>query len=257
MSRAKEMNDDMGAHRSDLVRAGDVRTDETARLPAVPQSFVAPPEVVLASPPDARDISAELAAPPRRRMPWLTLGLVGGIVAALAFSGGVWYQKDHGTGTGTGTGGGTGRAGAFAGAAGTGAQRAGGYGGFGGYGAAGGYGRAGAPGGEGQTGTGTGSGTAQGQGQSTSSVTTGTVKVVDGNTVYLTDAQGNTVKITTKGTTKVKLSKDGQVADLLPGDTVVIQGTRDSSGNLAATQVTQGSGVAAGGLGGGLPGSGG
>src|SRR6476469_4375897 len=31
------------------------------------------PEDVLAEPPDARDVSAELAAPPRRRLPWLTL----------------------------------------------------------------------------------------------------------------------------------------------------------------------------------------
>ncbi|MFF2198763.1 hypothetical protein, partial [Streptomyces sp. NPDC058157] len=30
------------------------------------------PEEILAEPPDTRDISAELAAPPRARMPWLT-----------------------------------------------------------------------------------------------------------------------------------------------------------------------------------------
>ena len=36
---------------------------------------------LLATPPDARDITAELAAPPRRKLPWLSLGLAGTAIA--------------------------------------------------------------------------------------------------------------------------------------------------------------------------------
>src|SRR5690348_13840903 len=98
MSSSKEMTQ-MGARRADLVKA------ETAVVPqtVVPPQMPAPPaEDILATPPDARDITAELAAPPRRRLPWLTLCLAAGIVAAGAFSGGVWYERDHGTTGGAG-----------------------------------------------------------------------------------------------------------------------------------------------------------
>ena len=47
---------------------------------------------LLSTPPDARDVSAELAAPPRRKLPWLSLVLAGGVIATGAFAGGVWYQ---------------------------------------------------------------------------------------------------------------------------------------------------------------------
>ncbi|MYS19202.1 hypothetical protein GTW78_02760, partial [Streptomyces sp. SID4948] len=53
------------------------------------------PEDILAEPPDARDISAELAAPPRRKLPWLTLALSACIVAAGAFAGGALVEKNH------------------------------------------------------------------------------------------------------------------------------------------------------------------
>ncbi|MFJ6771954.1 hypothetical protein ACIQOV_13485, partial [Kitasatospora sp. NPDC091257] len=52
---------------------------------------------LLATPPDARDVSAELAAPPRRKLPWLSLVLAGGVIATGAFAGGVWYQQNNGT----------------------------------------------------------------------------------------------------------------------------------------------------------------
>lgn len=219
MSSPKEMNR-MATDRADLVKAVLPPVPETVRPPAEPAHDI------LATPPDSRDITAELSAPPRRRMPWLTLCLAAGIVAAAAFSGGVWYERDHGNGNGGGrspvAGGGFG-------------QRAGGASGYGQ--------RNGAGFGQGQ-----GAGQGQGGGSSTT-MTTGTVKVVDGRNLYLTDAQGNIVKITTGGGTKVKLSKDGKVSDLQPGDTVVVQGTQDSSGNVAASQVTEGGGTL-GGLGG-------
>ncbi|GAA0663702.1 hypothetical protein GCM10010193_13930 [Kitasatospora atroaurantiaca] len=166
---------------------------------------------LLATPPDARDVTTELAAPPRRKLPWLTLVLAGGVIATLSFAGGVWYEQGNGKAT-------------------TSTPRAQGQGGFGGYG--GGYG---GQGGTRRNGAGTGQ-----NGQGGAGFTRGTVKAVDGSTVYLTDANGNTVKVTTADTTKVQLNKEGKVSDLQPGQTVTVVGTPDSSGGYAATQLTEG-----------------
>lgn len=207
------------------------------------------PEEILAQPPDARDIAAELAAPPRRKLPWLTLVLSACVVAAGAFAGGALVEKHHLNGTPGG-----GRGNAFAAAAsrgGTGTGTAGGrtFGGFGGAGT-------GATAGAGTTagagnGTGTGTGTAAGgagarSGTGGSGVTIGTVKLVDGNTIYVTDASGNIVKVTTGASTKVTEAKDGKVADLQPGQSVTVRGSDNGSGEIAATTVTQGEATAGG-----------
>ncbi|WP_405584524.1 hypothetical protein [Streptomyces sp. NBC_01190] len=180
------------------------------------------PEDVLAQPPDARDISAELAAPPRRKLPWLTLVLSACVVAAGAFAGGALVEKNHLQNLPGG-----GRANPFAAAAGARGGGGTGAGGrtFGGFG--------------GGTGTGTGSGTGTGTGAG-GGVTFGTVKLVDGSTLYVTDAQGDIVKVTTGGSTKVSETKDGKVSDLKAGQTVTVRGTAGSNGDIAATTVTQG-----------------
>ncbi|MET7305387.1 hypothetical protein [Embleya sp. NPDC005575] len=43
------------------------------------------PEDILGRPPAARDVAAELAAPPRRRLPLLTLALGAGVFASVGF----------------------------------------------------------------------------------------------------------------------------------------------------------------------------
>ncbi|GAA1140819.1 hypothetical protein F4556_003486 [Kitasatospora gansuensis] len=179
------------------------------------------PQDPLATPPDARDVTAELAAAPRRRLPWPTLVLSGAVLATLAFAGGVQYQKSNGTPDGQQR------------AARTNQQSTG---------------QNGYPGGgnrRAQNGTG-GTGNQPG-------FTRGTVKAVDGSTVYLTDANGNTVKVTTTDATKVQLAKEGKAADLQPGQTVTVVGTPDASGGYAATQLTEGG--ALGGFGGARPGA--
>ncbi|MFJ5883006.1 hypothetical protein [Kitasatospora cineracea] len=182
---------------------------------------------LLATAPDARDITAELAAPPRRKLPWPTLVLAGCVVAVLSFAGGVWYQKDNGTSTGTGN-----RAsatnGRFPGGTGTGTGR-GGYGG-------------------GQNGQAGGTGNGQAPGGAAGGFTRGTVKSVDGSTVYLTEADGTTVKVTTGDSTKVTTTKEGKVGDLQPGQSVTVMGSKAEDGSYNATQLTEGN--AAGGFGG-------
>ncbi|WP_371619433.1 DUF5666 domain-containing protein [Streptomyces sp. NBC_00454] len=217
------------------------------------------PEGILAEPPDTRDISAELAAPPRPRLPWLSLLLAGGVVAGLAFAGGALVEKGHlqgsagsasaasGRNPAAGAGG-QGRTGFGQGGTGAGGQRQG----AGGQ-SAGGQGPGQGATGQGRTGTGQ-NGSRQGSGGATgglgagAGLTTGTVKLVDGTTLYVTDAQGNVVKITTDSNTQITEAKSGKVSDLQPGQTVTVRGSQSPSGDVAATTVAQGVG---GGFGGG------
>ncbi|MEV0415201.1 hypothetical protein AB0I68_31530 [Streptomyces sp. NPDC050448] len=201
----------------------------------------ADPAEILSRPPDTRDISAELSAPPRARLPWLTLLLSGGVVAGLAFTGGALVEKGHLQGA---SGAGSGGRNFAAGAGGQGRTGSGQGGTWSGQGQ-------GATG-QGRTGTGQG-GPRQGSGGATGSpgagagVTTGTVKLVDGTTLYVTDAQGDVVKVTTDNSTQVTEAKSGKVSDLQPGQTVTVRGSQSPSGDVAATTVAQGGGGSGGG----------
>jgi hypothetical protein len=79
----------------------------------------------------------------------------------------------------------------------------------------------------------------------------GTVTVVDGTTLYVTDTTGDTVKVTTNTGTTVTKTDTGTVSDLAPGETVVIRGVQSSAGVYAAQTVSEGAAAAAtGGFGG-------
>lgn len=107
-----------------------------------------------------------------------------------------------------------------------------------------GTGASGSPGASGASGTGA---TALGAG----GATIGTVKLVDGNSVYVQDLQGNTIKVTTKPSTTVSVTKTGKASDLAPGSTVVVQGKQNADGtSMAATSISQSAGLG-GGFGGG------
>lgn len=66
----------------------------------------------------------------------------------------------------------------------------------------------------------------------------GTISSVNGDTIYLTDATGNTVKVTLSPSTKLTKSLGVSKTALHPGDSVVIQGVKNSSGTLVATSVS-------------------
>ncbi len=83
------------------------------------------------------------------------------------------------------------------------------------------------------------------QGGAGGDATIGEVKLVDGDNVYVTTADGTTVKVTTTADSEVTTMSDGTVADLEVGDTVVVQGTTDADGTVAASRINE-----AGGLGG-------
>lgn len=157
--------------------------------------------LVPASVPEDDDLETELLPlRRRRRLPLLTAFLALAAVAGGAFVGGVEIQKHYGA-----SGGSTARTGAASAAAAT--ARAGR--GF--------FSRAGAAGG----------------------VTTGQVTLVKGSTLYVTDFSGNTVKVTTSGA-RVTKSVTANAKSISPGDTVVVAGTTQANGTIAARTISLG-----------------
>ena len=151
------------------------------------------------------DLDAELPPPPprRKRLPLVTAGLAlcAAIGAGVVF--GILIQKHWG-----GSSSGGGRAASLAA---TFAARAG------------------------QTG---GSGSrAGGAGAFTRSGTVGQVKAIDGTSLYVTDLQGNTVKVTTGPGVRVRVTSDGTLKKVRPGDYVTVQGTQTTTG-YKATSIT-------------------
>lgn len=88
--------------------------------------------------------------------------------------------------------------------------------------------------GTGQGGTGQTGATGQG---GTGAATTGTVKLVDGTTVYIQTASGDTVTVKTGSNTSVQVN--GALKDLATGSTVSIQGQTGTDGTVTATSITK------------------
>jgi hypothetical protein len=163
---------------------------------------------LLAIPPRADDLGSALAArPPRLKLPKVTTALVVSALICAGFIGGALVQKHWGSSSSGG-----GAAAAFAaGRAGRGGGGAGGFGGAGGAGGAGG---------------------------GTGSSVTGTVTVVSGNTLYVTASDGTVYTVKTSGSTAVNVTLSGTLSQVKPGQSVVIAGSSDSSGNVTATSIT-------------------
>ena len=112
----------------------------------------------------------------------------------------------------------------------------------------------GVPGGGGQAGA-TGTAAARAGGGS-GGATAGTVANVKGSTLYVTSADGTTVKVKTNDNAKVTRNASSSVANVHPGDTVVIQGSTASSGTVTASSIiATAKGVTPGGFGGAFPGA--
>jgi hypothetical protein len=170
------------------------------------------------------DIGAALSRRPRARIPSLTLLLGALLVAGAGFVGGALVYKHIG---GAGSGGAGFNVSALRSAlAGSGTGRTGtGGSGFSGF-------------------AGGGSGTFGG-----GNATIGSVKLVDGSTLYVETATGSIVTVTLSPSTKITISSTGTVKDLSPGEDVIVEGTKNSSGNVAATSISQSSLGSTGGAG--------
>jgi hypothetical protein len=106
-------------------------------------------------------------------------------------------------------------------------------------------GRIGAAGGPGAAGgfagrfSGSGSGSGSGAaGAGAANGSFGTISSVNGKTIYLTDPTGNTVKVTLSSSTKLTKNLGVSTSSLHPGDSVAIQGVKNSNGTLVATSVS-------------------
>jgi hypothetical protein len=178
-----------------------------------------PPEELLNTSPFEGDLNEQLAAEPRprRRPPSVTVLLGTAVILVGGFIGGVQADRHWGakkspdpaallSQLGRRTGAGAGAGGPFGG------------------------GQAGRfPGG---AGTGT---TAQGGGSGTS----GTVKLVDGDTIYVQTPSG-IVRVKTTKSTKVTVAKKSTAKSLKTGSSVVVQGTPGQDGTVTATSVQGG-----------------
>lgn len=159
----------------------------------------------MAQEPAAPDgLVGELLARRRKRLPRLTLALIVLVGAAVAFIGGAEVQKHFGTSSSTSSGIPSSFARAFAGGS---APSGASFPGFGG-----------------------------------GNSTTGTVTLIKGTTLYVTNAAGNTVLVKTSPQSRVSKSVAGSVKTIHPGDSVTVTGSQNKDGSVTARQVTVGGG---------------
>ncbi|MGH2933238.1 MAG: hypothetical protein ACRDL2_01800 [Gaiellaceae bacterium] len=152
-----------------------------------------------------------LALRRRRKLPRVTLVLTLAVIGAGAFIGGAEAQKHLGTSSGSGGSNASSLASRFRNTSTTSGRTAGGFGTFGG------------------------------------GTTVGSVTAIKGSTLYVTDTSGNTVKVTTSARSQVTKSVTGTMKDIHPGDTIVVRGTAQKNGDVAADSITLGGAAASGG----------
>jgi hypothetical protein len=168
---------------------------------------------VLSSPLDNDDdLAAVLTRRPRAKLPSLTLVLAALVVASAGFIGGIVVGKHYGS-SGSGS-----AASAFsrfaAGASAPAGTRSGSGAGLGGRGGgAGGF--------------------------SAGNATIGTIKLIDAGTVYVQTLEGDIVQVSTSAGTKVTVSSTVPIKDLQPGETVIVEGRKNSRGGVTATSISQ------------------
>jgi hypothetical protein len=181
----------------------------------------------------------ELAPRPRRRLlAPLPLALLGVLLIACGFIGGVLVEKGQTSSSPAAAGASSGLAARLAG------LRGGGAG-------------AGARSGEGSSAAGSSAAASSGLGGGGGArPTAGQVAYLSGSTLYVTDAEGNTVKVTTSPATSVSKTVEATVKGIHPGETVTVVGAASASGAVAAETIRVGAAGLAGLFGGGGAGAG-
>lgn len=170
----------------------------------------------------------ELPPPrPRRRLfgpgaNLLQIALLGVLLAACGFIGGVLVEKGQASSSTTGAG----LASQIAALRGTGTA------------ADSASGRAGASGARGIGGV-FGGGARGGLG---GGMTIGEVSYISGNTLYVSDLEGNTVKVKTSAASSITRTVKTGVHEIHPGETVVVRGMQGSGGTISAESVSVGAG---------------
>jgi hypothetical protein len=71
--------------------------------------------------------------------------------------------------------------------------------------------------------------------------TAGTVAYLAGKTLYVTNSEGNTIKVTTSAATSVKKTVTASVGSIHPGEPVNVTGASGSGGSVVAESISVGS----------------
>jgi len=101
-------------------------------------------------------------------------------------------------------------------------------------------GGAGAGAGAGGAGAGANAGTgagAGGAGAGAKPAATGTIKAVDGNTIYVGQPDGTTKKVNANDSTRFTRTVPAELRDLQPGDRVTVEGPAQSDGTINAVRI--------------------
>lgn len=153
--------------------------------------------------------------PRRRLLSPLPLALLGVLLTACGFIGGVLVEK--GQNSSSSSSGASGLAARFAALRGAGTST-------------------------GATGSATGAGASSSAAEAAGFTrpTAGTVAYLDGSTVYVTNSEGNTVKVITSDATSVSKTVKSSVSDIRPGETVTVRGATGSGGSITAESLTVG-----------------
>jgi hypothetical protein len=167
----------------------------------------------MTGPPDAiassdNELLTQILARRKRRLPRLTMALAALLVVALTFVVGAEVQKHYGKTTAATGAGGAGAAFARARGAGGGPPA-----GFGGGGGAAGFGGA-------------------------ASGPTGTVTLIKGTTLYITDSSGTTSLVKTSAASSVTKTVTSSVKNIKPGSVVTVVGTQAKDGSYTATSIS-------------------
>ncbi|HEY5286032.1 MAG TPA: hypothetical protein VIJ50_02895 [Solirubrobacteraceae bacterium] len=93
----------------------------------------------------------------------------------------------------------------------------------------------------GKTTTGVPAGGFPGAGTGAGRPTSGTVAYLDGDTLYVTSAEGNTVKVKTSPSTSVTKTVKTKVKGIRPGETVTVLGATGTDGTVSAESISVGS----------------
>lgn len=153
------------------------------------------------------DLAAEIVRRRRRQMPRLTAVLAAAVLVGAGILGGIEIQKHWGptssSGSGARLGGGNAASlrAAFQSRFGGAGFRGGGFGGSGGG-------------------------------------ASGTVTLVKGGDLYVTEASGNTVLVHTSAGSRVTKTVSGSVTSIHPGDTVSVNGTQAANGSWTASSIS-------------------
>jgi uncharacterized protein DUF5666 len=86
-------------------------------------------------------------------------------------------------------------------------------------------------------GTGAGANAPGGAGAAPKSAASGTVKVVDGNTIYVGQPDGTTKKVLASDSTRFTRTEPAELRDVQPGDRVTVDGSSQPDGTVNAVRI--------------------